>query len=338
MRERPKRPPRSHKPPYFVAAFVPALIVVLSVTGFVWAQKSVTVIVDGHEHRVRTQAPTVASLLAEIEVDVDGDDVVTPAPESVLDSGSTIVVRHSVPVALNLSGSIVPVDVIGETVADALIAAGADPSSNPGVDPAPSTPLEAGMTIHVPDVFVRVTQDESAVEPPVVERADSSLPAGRREVAAAGRDGRMVKVYRMLVTNGVEGPPVLTAQQVVEDPEPRVIRVGTRRDPSRLVVAHAGAKPPKGGRRLRVEATGYSSRQPGLSDTTATGARAKRGVIAVDPRVIPLGTRVYVPGYGYAVAADTGGAIKGNRIDLCFTTVAECFAWGRRTVTITILD
>ena len=71
---------------------------------------------------------------------------------------------------------------------------------------------------------------------------------------------------------------------------------------------------------------------------TATGARARRGVIAVDPRVIPLGTHVYVPGYGYAVAADTGGAIKGRRVDLCFETVAECDRWGRRDVTIIVLD
>jgi 3D (Asp-Asp-Asp) domain-containing protein/uncharacterized protein YabE (DUF348 family) len=304
----------------------------------VWAQKDVTVIVDGHEHRVRTQAPTVAALLAEVEVEFDDDDVVTPSPDALIDSHSTVVVRHSIPVVLDLSGSIVPVDVIGDTVADALIAAGADPESNPGVDPVSSTALEPGMTIHVPDVFVRVSQDEAPVPAPVIERDNASLAAGRREVARPGRDGRKVLVYRMLVTNGVEGPAVLTAEQVVDDPEPRVIHVGTRQKPDRGGAGYAELGPPKGGRRMRVEATGYSPRQRGLSDFTATGARAKRGVIAVDPRVIPFGTRVYVPGYGYAVAADTGGAIKGNRIDLCFATVAECFAWGRRTVTITILD
>ena len=71
---------------------------------------------------------------------------------------------------------------------------------------------------------------------------------------------------------------------------------------------------------------------------TATGAKAGFGIIAVDPSVIPLGTRMYVPGYGYGVAADTGGAIKGDRIDLCFDTLSEALSWGRRTVTITIVD
>ena len=89
---------------------------------------------------------------------------------------------------------------------------------------------------------------------------------------------------------------------------------------------------------MTVTTTAYSPAEPGLSMNTATGARAGYGVIAVDPRVIPLGTKLYIPGYGYGVAADTGGAIKGNKIDVCFDTVAECIAWGRRTVTITILD
>jgi len=60
------------------------------------------------------------------------------------------------------------------------------------------------------------------------------------------------------------------------------------------------------------------------------------GIVAVDPRVIPLGTRLYIPGYGEGVAADTGGAIIGNRIDLWMPTSTQAFAWGRRTVTITI--
>ncbi|MFH1150253.1 MAG: 3D domain-containing protein [Actinomycetota bacterium] len=92
------------------------------------------------------------------------------------------------------------------------------------------------------------------------------------------------------------------------------------------------------GKVFTMVATAYSPEEPGLSDSTATGLKAQRGVVAVDPRVIPLGTRVNVEGYGYAIAADTGGAIKGMRIDLCFDTLAECNAYGRRTVRVEILD
>lgn len=86
-----------------------------------------------------------------------------------------------------------------------------------------------------------------------------------------------------------------------------------------------------------MESTAYSAQQPGLSNYTFSGHRAVRGVIAVDPAVIPLGTWVYVEGYGRALASDTGGAIRGNKIDLCFDTVAEAIAHGRRNVRVWIL-
>jgi 3D (Asp-Asp-Asp) domain-containing protein/peptidoglycan hydrolase CwlO-like protein len=88
---------------------------------------------------------------------------------------------------------------------------------------------------------------------------------------------------------------------------------------------------PGSGRSITVSSTGYS-----LPGHTATGIPVGWGVVAVDPSVIPLGTRLTVPGYGEAVAADTGGAVRGATIDLWFPTLAQARAWGRRTVTITL--
>ncbi len=85
------------------------------------------------------------------------------------------------------------------------------------------------------------------------------------------------------------------------------------------------------GRQLTVSATAYS-----LHGGTASGLPTGPGVVAVDPTVIPLGTRMYIPGYGDGIAADTGTAIKGLRIDLWFPTLAQTYKWGRRTVTITL--
>jgi 3D (Asp-Asp-Asp) domain-containing protein len=83
------------------------------------------------------------------------------------------------------------------------------------------------------------------------------------------------------------------------------------------------------GRSLTVVATGYA-----LGGTTATGLPVGWGVAAVDPSVIPLGTHMTVPGYGEAVAADIGGAVRGSVVDLWFPTVAQANAWGRRSVTV----
>ena len=85
---------------------------------------------------------------------------------------------------------------------------------------------------------------------------------------------------------------------------------------------------------MTVEATAYTW----TGNRTATGTWPKVGTIAVDPKVIPLGTKVYVSGYGFAVAEDTGGAIKNNIIDLYMDTNEACINWGRRNVTLYILE
>lgn len=114
----------------------------------------------------------------------------------------------------------------------------------------------------------------------------------------------------------------LTAAVAASGPVPAVVG-----DPS---PAPASAQS-SGGRTLVVSATGYS-----LPGHTATGLPVGWGIVAVDPTVIPLGTRMTVPGYGEAVAADVGSGVRGASIDLWFPTVAQAFAWGRRTVTITL--
>jgi 3D (Asp-Asp-Asp) domain-containing protein len=89
--------------------------------------------------------------------------------------------------------------------------------------------------------------------------------------------------------------------------------------------------PPKSGEKMVVSATCYI-----LKGTTASGLPTGPGIVAVDPTVIPLGTRLYIPGYGKGIAADVGGGIKGRIIDLWYSTYAQCSKWGKRTVTITI--
>jgi 3D (Asp-Asp-Asp) domain-containing protein len=114
----------------------------------------------------------------------------------------------------------------------------------------------------------------------------------------------------------------LTAAVAASGPVPAVVG-----DPSPTSVAsHSG-----GGRTLVVSATAYS-----LPGRTATGLPVGPGIVAVDPTVIPLGTRMTIPGYGEGVAADVGSGIRGATIDLWFPTIAQAYAWGRRTVTITL--
>jgi 3D (Asp-Asp-Asp) domain-containing protein len=117
---------------------------------------------------------------------------------------------------------------------------------------------------------------------------------------------------------------------------------GTRRWGAALVAVLAGTLVVAGGSafgqpqepqayRLKVDAVAYH-----LPGSTALGVPVRKGVVAVDPKLIPLGTKLHVPGYGPGLAADVGYAIKGRIIDLWFPTTARAREWGRRTVTITI--
>lgn len=136
-----------------------------------------------------------------------------------------------------------------------------------------------------------------------------------------------------------------SSAQAAEQSKPAASQSSNNAQSSNNTVESKPSKPASSnnqssGRTLRVQATGYSTRQPNLSTHTATGIdlRVNPRVIAVDPSVIPLGSMVEVEGMGVYIAGDTGGAIRGNIIDIHFQTVAEALQWGRRNVTIRILN
>lgn len=100
----------------------------------------------------------------------------------------------------------------------------------------------------------------------------------------------------------------------------------------------ASTEPGRYSRQLVMTATAYTSQDAGNSSRTCRGNELRRGLVAVDPRVIPLGTRLFIKGYGYAIADDIGGAIKGNKIDLAFENRDEAILFGVQRVTVYILD
>ena len=108
-----------------------------------------------------------------------------------------------------------------------------------------------------------------------------------------------------------------------------------------LYLGRAGSaefNPSRSSRSMTMNASAYSAYDPGNSHYTFGGSYLRKGLVAVDPNVIPLGTRLFIPGYGYAVADDIGGAIKGNKIDIAFDTHSEAMQFGRQRITVYILD
>jgi cystine transport system substrate-binding protein len=153
----------------------------------------------------------------------------------------------------------------------------------------------------------------------VTEREAYIAGLRRRQELAAARIAEAAAQARAAAARTTA--PVATASPAAVS-QPPAATVATTAAPVRAGVA---------GTTLTVTSTGYV-----LRGRTASGMRTGPGVVAVDPTVIPLGTRMTVPGYGEAIAADTGGAVIGNTIDLWFATLEEAHRWGRRTVTITL--
>lgn len=186
---------------------------------------------------------------------------------------------------------------------------------------------------------IRITRIEQKIVTetrPVAFKTVSKYDPRHRGKAAVIREGQTgEKEVRVLVyyKDGVQTSSKVLEAKVVKAPTDRIV-----------VTAERPTLASRGGTRvrtLRMLATAYD---PGprscgryADGRTANGMKAQKGVVAVDPRVIPLGTKLYVEGYGYCIAADTGGAIKGNKIDLCYDTYAEAIRFGRKYVTVHVL-
>jgi len=195
------------------------------------------------------------------------------------------------------------------------------------ITPPLGTPLTDGMLVKVERVTFEIVEEKITVPPPVIIRWDRRMTS-KPVVIRAGKPGVATQKRCIWRKDGVISVQWTQSRKVIVQPTPVIVR--------------RGAVPSRGGRVLRMVATAYDP-GPGscgryASGHTAIGLHATKGVIAVDPRIIPLGSRVFVEGYGPAIAGDVGSAIKGNKIDVCFPTRREALQWGRRVVKVIVYE
>lgn len=188
--------------------------------------------------------------------------------------------------------------------------------------------------------FVAIAQDQQVIKTTETETVETTVPyqveyvfnrdlgAGRTKKTDNGKDGKVITTFTKFLEDGVV--VMMSKSTEVVAPQNAVIQMGTAgfKQASRSKFTRDKV--------LEMESTAYLPTDGSGSGLTASGRRAAYGVVAVDPRVIPLGTLVFVEGYGFAIAADTGGAIKGNIIDVCMHDRSEAMRWGRRKVTVHI--
>ena len=180
-----------------------------------------------------------------------------------------------------------------------------------------------------------------------------ALPKGMEQVLTEGRDGELLCTALVTYVNGIETAREQISQQVLTHPISEVIAVGTGlladgTHTGNVRIEDGTITLPTGEKltytdTIQVRATAYTHTDAGCDTITATGTTVRIGTVAVDPRYIPYGTRMFIVSndgsyiYGISVAEDCGGAIKGDRVDLYFPTTAECFQFGFRSCTIYFL-
>ncbi len=287
----------------------------------------------------RAHAATLGDALKQAGVALFPADLLVPDATQPLTHGLHAKIKRSTPFRVTADGRTVEARTQATTVADALKEQAVTLNAGDRVQPPLDTPLKGGIGIQVVRVNQRTVVEEEAIPFRTQYVADADMEIGTQRTAIVGAAGLQKREFQISYEDGREVGHRLALQRIEREPVHAEIRYGTK------VIQHAITTPDgpiEYWRTLRVWATWYSPASAGKPRSspsygiTATGLQARRGVIAVDPNVIPLGTRVYVPGYGVAVAGDTGGGVRGNVIDLAYGD-DEVQDWVSRSLEIYVL-
>lgn len=297
-------------------------------------KKTITIKIDGIEETFITYKGTVKDVLDKNGIIINPKDKVQPALDDRVSDGDTISVKRAISVQLTVGEKQVEINTAENTIEEMLVAEKDQLKSqgieyNEGVDeiePSLETEITKDLKINLVKVEVKNELATEAIGYDVVIESDSSLDSGLEEIKQDGVEGEKQVTYEVVYKNGAEVSRTLKSSKVIAEPVNKVVVQGTRK-----TFASRSGELLEYKSVIYVESTAYSG--GGVTATGTVPVRDPNGIstVAVDPRVIPLGSLVYVEGYGRAIAADTGGAIKGNIIDVYVNSNEEAINdWGRK--------
>ncbi|MBR7122457.1 MAG: G5 domain-containing protein [Oscillospiraceae bacterium] len=339
------------KLPIYIAAIVLPLLILLAILAAGVFQKTTYVITDGDRSQVVTvlvKSPRFA--LSKAGVVLGSEDRYTTQPG---DGIWKITLQRNQEVTVNYCGDLISTGSYGEPVGDLLNRLDIPCDGNFIVSLPLDTETYDGMEIKV-DCVVQMQQTYTEEIPfKTIVCDDPTLAVGQEQVLTEGTNGQMVKTADVVYVNYLQTSHEVTSEYVAVQQQDRIILRGTgeKEDPqSQKPAIGDGVLVTAAGEILtfdRVEqfrATAYSHNDPGCNMITATGTTVRIGTVAVDPKVIPYGTQMFIVSndgkyvYGVATAEDCGGGIKGDRLDLYFPSREACFQFGRRNCTVYFLS
>lgn len=307
-----------------------------------WEQaKKITITVDGKKQTIQTTANQVSEVLAEAKIEVSEQDKLTPGLDAKVGPDTNIAIEKAFQVTLVDGVNEMKVWSTSTTVADFLKQQEIQMNEFDRVEQRMDELVIPNDVIQVVRVEKVTDVVEAATNFAVETRKDKNLLKGKEKVVQEGKKGSVKQTYEIISENGKPVARILKGEEVVSDPAKKVVAIGTKIVTASVSRGASSSSEPNG-KEFYVSATAYTAYCNGCSGITATGIDLRSNpnlkVIAVDPSVIALGSKVWVEGYGYAVAGDTGGAIKGMKIDLFMPTTDQAFGFGRKQVRIKVLD
>lgn len=313
--------------------------------------KHVTIVIDGREQVIQTFKGTVEDVLEEQGIQLGAKDKIDRPATAVLSRTDSITITRAVPVTLIADGAIQSYMTAERTVRDFFRKELVELGQEDKITTSLLASIQPGMEIAITRVSRERVEEMRDIEFAVAEKKDGTLLRGKRAVTQEGQEGELLIVKERVYEDGILVDEYVVEEQVVKEPVDKVIAVGTKAPP-RVITASirptaANVYAARGGpiptslsysHTFIVEATAYSNDPITAIGTVPVRNPSGWSTIAVDRNVIPLGTKVYVENYGYAIAEDVGGAIRGNMIDIYLNNRTETRSWGRRNVRIYILD
>lgn len=290
--------------------------------------------INGKTKTVFTYEKTVGDFLEKEGIVLKNKDIVSPSLDKEIDKDMKIVISSPKSYHIKDGKKTIIAEASGYTVADVLDNLDIKLNKLDRV----SLPLDEiakeGMEIKIDRVVVENLENKIEIPFETESRENKDMFEGEKKVITKGEVGQKTESLKNTYVNGVLETTEVLKSEITKDPVKEVVEVGTKK----------GTQAPNGKNAKRVIVMQATAYDPTAGSKTAMGTRARVGAVAVDPKVIPLGSKLYIESmdgfasYGYATAEDTGGAIKGNRIDLFYNSNAEANRFGRRNVKVYVLD
>ena len=302
-------------------------VITLTLVTYSCLEKSVTIKVDGKVIEQRTFKQTVGEVLEANNIQLDPHDQVTPGLQAAVKENMVINVVRAFPVTVIADGETREIISIPVKVENVLQQAGIELGERDLVSANLDDLTSGGQVIKV----TRVAEETMEVTTPVPYSReyvnDNNLEMGLTRTVSRGKPGQLRQVVKVTYHDGEEVKREVLSSELIKPPVKEVVARGTITSVSR------GSLRLDFQRVMMAEATAYTY----TGRNTATGKRPAVGLVSVDPKVIPMGTRLYIEGYGFATAADRGSSIKGNKIDVFLESKEACIKWGRRWVKVYVL-